>query len=62
MSKETIIKNIEIIDDEIARNEEFMRTHNIEDVLILQTTTKLLMDARKMWVDMLKYEYGVFYN
>jgi hypothetical protein len=61
MSKEDIIKNIEMIDDELKKNEEFINTYNSADVMILHTTSKLLKDARKMWVDMLLYEYGIFY-
>lgn len=61
MSKEDIIKNIETIDEELKKNEEIIDTYNSADVMILHITSKLLKDARKMWVDMLLYEYGVFY-
>lgn len=61
MSKENIIKTIEAIDEYMKQNEEFIATHNSEDVMILHLTTRMLKDARKMWTDMLLYEYGVFY-
>lgn len=61
MSKEDIIKYIEIIDEELKKNEEVINTYNNADVMILHVTSKLLKDARKMWVDMLLYEYGIFY-
>ena len=61
MSKEDIIKNIETIDEELKKNEEVINAHNSADVMILHVTSKLLKDARKMWVDMLLYDYGIFY-
>lgn len=61
MSKENIIKNIELIDGELKRNEEFIKEHQDADVTILHVTSKLLRDARKMWTDMLLCEYGVYY-
>lgn len=61
MSKEYIIKNIELIDEELKKNEEFINAHNIEYVTTLHVTTKLLIEARKMWVDMLWLDYGICY-
>jgi len=54
MSKEDIIKAIELIDEQLQKN------HEVGAVYI--PTTRLLMDVRKMYVDMLKYKYGVFYT
>ena len=61
MSKENIIKTIEAIDEYLKQNEEFINTHESEDVILLHLTTKLLKDARKIWTDRLLYDYGVFY-
>ena len=61
MSKEDIIKNIELIDGELKRNEEFIKEHQDADTTVLHVTSKLLRDARRMWIDMLLYEYGVYY-
>ena len=61
MSKENIVKNIEMIDGYLKQNEDFINTHKSEDVMILHLTTHMLRDARKMWVDMLLYEYGISY-
>ena len=61
MSKEDIIKTIELIDGELKRNEEFINAHHSADVMMLHVMSKLLRDARKMWIDMLLYEYGVYY-
>lgn len=62
MSKEDIIKFIEAIDEELKKNEEVINSHNTADILILHTTSKLLNDARKMWIDVLERGYGVFYK
>ena len=62
MLREEIIKNIEMIDDELDKNEKFMNEHKTDAVYILQVTSKLLIDARKMWVNMLAYEYGEVYK
>lgn len=54
MSKEDIIKTIELIDEQLKQNEEIG--------FVYIPTSKLLMDIRNMWIDVLLYEYGVFYK
>lgn len=54
MSKEDIIKIIEAIDAELRKNEALGSAYI--------PTTKLLINARKMWCDMLLRVYGVFYD
>lgn len=50
---EDIIKNIELIDEQLKQNEEVG--------FVYIPTSKLLMDIRNMLTDMLLYDYGVFY-
>ena len=61
MSKDEILKYIEAIDEELKKNEDVINSHSSADVMILHTTSKLLRDARKMWIDVLEHGYGVFY-
>lgn len=61
MLKEDIIKYIEVIDEELRKNDEFMRTHKNEGTYMIMVPTKLLIDARKMLVNILKQSYGIYY-
>lgn len=63
MSKEDMIKMIELIDEELKKNEEFINKHchNV-NMMILCKTSELLRESRKAWVDMLWYEHNVFYT
>lgn len=54
MSKEEIIKMIESIDEQLEVNGKKGATYI--------PTTRLLVDLRNWWVDILLREYGVFYN
>lgn len=53
MSKEDIIRNIELIDEQLKQNEEVG--------FVYIPTSRLLMEHRKVLVDVLFYEYGIFY-
>lgn len=61
MLKEDIIKYIEAIDEELRKNDEFMRTHKNEGAYMIMVPTKLLIDARKMLVNILEQSYGIYY-
>lgn len=52
MSKEEIIEIIKAIDAELEKNKKFGA---------YIPTTRLLMDARDMWIDMLYRLYGIVY-
>lgn len=52
MSKEEIIKIIDMIDVELEKNKKFGA---------YIPTTRLLMDNRDMWADMLYRLYGIVY-
>lgn len=54
MSKEDIIKSIELLDEELTKNEEIG--------FVYIPTSKILMDFRNMLCDMLLCNYGVFYD
>ena len=62
MSKSEIIEFIEEIDAQIEKNHKAIAAHGGTAAMILHPTTRLLMDIRETWVDMLLYEYGVFYK
>ena len=61
MSKDYVIKNIEMIDEQLELNEEFIEEHTYVDVLFVSKMSNMLMDARKAWVDMLLRDYGIYY-
>ncbi len=54
MSKEEIIKMIEVLDEQLENN---LKVGNA-----YIPTTQLLKDLRKWWADVLLREYGVFYG
>lgn len=66
-SKEDILKFIEAIDEQLAKNKEIIDAYagqevpSNSDVLTLCLLSQNLMIAKKNWTDMLLYEYGVFY-
>lgn len=62
MSKIEIIGFIKEIDDQIEKNRKAIAAYGGSAAMILHPTTKLLMNIREAWVDMLLYEYGVFYT
>lgn len=53
MSKEDIIRNIELIDEQLKQNE--------EAGFVYIPTSRLLMEHRKILIDVLYYEYGIVY-
>ena len=65
-SKEDILKFIEAIDEQLAKNKEVIDAHSgrevpsNSDILTLCELSKCLLIARKNWTDMLLYEYGVY--
>lgn len=61
MSKDYVVKNIEMIDEQLKLNEEFINEHPYADVLFIQKMSNMLIDARKAWVDMLLRDYGIYY-
>lgn len=61
MSKDYVIKNIEMIDEQIKLNEEFINEHPYVDVLFIQKMIEILIASRKAWVDMLLRDYGIYY-
>ena len=61
MSKDYVIKNIEMIDEQLELNEEFIEEHPYVDVLFVSKMSNMLMDARKAWVDILLRDYGIYY-
>lgn len=54
MSKEDIIRTIELIDEELEQNE--------ESGFVYIPTSGLLMYHREVLVDVLLYEYGIVYD
>jgi hypothetical protein len=54
MSKEEIIKMIELIDEQLKNNQELVGAYI--------PTTKLLMDLREFWIDILLRDHEVFYG
>lgn len=54
MTKEDIIKIIEVLDETLKVNEEKGTAYI--------PTTKMLIDLRNWWIDVLFREYGVFYD
>lgn len=62
MSKTEIIDFIKEIDAQIEKNHKAIAAYGGCAAMILHPTTKLLMDIRDSWVDMLLYEYGVYYQ
>lgn len=61
MSKDYVIKNIEMIDEQIKINEEFINEHPYVDVLFIRKMIELLIESRKAWVGMLLRDYGIYY-
>ena len=61
MSQDYVIKNIEMIDEQLKLNEEFINEHPYADVLFVRKMSNMLIDARKAWVDMLLRDYGIYY-
>ena len=62
MSKEEIIKIIEVIDEQLKQNRKTVEECPMNaDVLTLCSISKLLIQSREMWQNILLYEYGVFY-
>ena len=61
MSKDYVIQNIEMIDEQLKLNEEFINEHPYVDVLFVRKMSNMLIDARKAWVDMLLRDYGIYY-
>ena len=60
-SKEDILKFIEAIDEQLAKNKEVIDAHEGQsDVLILCNLSMMLLEARKNWTDMLLNEYGIY--
>ena len=63
MSKEEIIKTIEDIDEQLKQNKEVIEacTYVDANVLTLCELSKLLIDSREMWQNILLNYYGVYY-
>lgn len=67
MSKEEIMKTIEMIDEQLEKNKEVIDAYSRQtvsgnsDVLTLCMLSKNLMIARDAWKNMLWYEYGIYY-
>lgn len=63
MSKEEIIKTIEDIDEQLKQNKEVIEacTYVDANVLTLCEISKLLIDSREMWQNILLNYYGVYY-
>ena len=67
MSKEEIMKTIEMIDEQLEKNKEVIDAYagqtvpSNSDVLTLCMLSKNLMIARDTWKNMLLHEYGIYY-
>ena len=66
MSKEDMVKQIEIINEQLAKNKEVINSYAGEefpdcDVLTLCVLSQALVTAKAMWKEMLLCEYGVYY-
>lgn len=66
MSKEDMVKQIEVINEQLAKNKEVINSYAGEDfpdcdVLTLCVLSQALVTAKAMWKEMLLYEYGVYY-
>ena len=60
MSRTEIVEFIEEIDAQIEKNRKAIAEYGGNAAMILNPTTKLLMDIREMWMDVLLYEYSAF--
>ena len=62
MSKEEIIKIIEELDEQLKKNREVINECEMNaDVLTLCALSKLLIDSREMYQNMLLNCYGIYY-
>lgn len=57
MSRTEIIEFIKEIDAQIEKNRKAVAEYGGNAAMILHPTTRLLMEIREMWMDMLVYEY-----
>ena len=62
MSKQEIIEFIKEIDAQIEKNRKAIAAYGGMAAMMLHPTTRLLMDIRSSWADMLLYEYGEYYE
>lgn len=62
MSKEEIIKIIEELDEQLKKNRKVVENCEMNaDVLTLCALSKLLIDSREMYQNMLLEHFGVYY-